>query len=238
MKRPHYDVDLAWIHHSGFSEFAESAAPGIIRILARHGVTRGTVVDAGCGSGVLSRALVHARFDVVGFDASPAMIDLARTVEPRASFFVSRFAEAALPPSDAIVAVGEVLNYGSLDEVRTFVANARASLRTGGVLLFDVAERGAYPPHDERRIGGDDWSVIAIKESDGTHLTRRVLTFRTVDGSIRRTEEVHTLELYDGKAMRTLLRDAGFRVTVRRSYGTRRLPPGHTVYIARADATR
>lgn len=230
--RVQYDTDLAWIHHAGFSEFAESAAPGILAILANHGVRQGTVVDAGCGSGVLAHAMGSVGFDVVGFDASSPMIALARLTAPAASFFVSTLRNADIPPCDAIVAVGEVLNYATLDDVRHFATNAREALRRGGVLLFDVAERGSYPPHDERRLGGDDWSVIVIKESDGSRLTRRILTFREFDGEIRRSEEVHALELYDRGDLTAVLRHAGFRVRVRRSYGSRRLPKGHAVYVA------
>jgi SAM-dependent methyltransferase len=220
-----YDVDLAWIHHRGFSEFAESASGWIASVLPK-----GTVVEMGCGSGVLARALADAGFTVIGFDASAAMIELARETAPRARFEVARFAEAAIPACQAIVAMGEVLNYGTLGEVRTLIANAARALRPGGVLLFDVAERGSYPPFDERRIGGDDFSVIAIKESDGARLTRRVLTFRRIDGDeVRRSEEVHELELYERQAMLELLRPH-FNVRVRRSYGSRRLPKGHAVY--------
>lgn len=232
MAPANYDIDLAWIHHSGFSEFAESAAPGMLAILAKHGVAGGTIVDAGCGSGVLARALTRAGFDVTGFDASPAMIAIARETAPDASFFVARFADADLPPCDAIVAIGEVLNYATLAEVKRFITNARAALRSGGVLLFDIAESGSYPPHDERRIGGDDWSVIVIKDSDGATLTRRILTFRQIDDTIRRSEETHTLELCERNEIVSILRTAGFRTNIRRSYGTRRLPQGHAVYVS------
>lgn len=223
---PPYREDLAWIHHTGFAEFAESVSQGLLEILWKHGIHDGLVIDLGCGSGILSRELVQAGYDVTGVDASPAMIALARETVPEARFEVGRFGEVALPASRAIVAIGEVLNYGTFAEVSSFVANARAEL-----LIFDIAERGSYPAYDEHRIEGDDWSVIAIKESDGTHLTRRVLTFRTHDGTMRRDEEVHTLELYDRSAIRALLREHGYRVTVRRSYGTRRLPKGHGVYV-------
>ena len=189
-------------------------------------------MDVGCGSGVLARALTDAGYDVLGIDASPAMIDLARKIAPHARFEIATFANAALPPCDAIVAMGEVLSYGTLAEVRTFIANAANALEPHGLLLFDVAERGSYPAHEERRIGGDDWSVIAIKDSDGKHLTRRVLTFRNIDGATRRDEEVHTLELYDRDELLSILREHGFRVRVRRSYGSRRLPIGHAVYVA------
>ena len=221
-----YGPDLAYIHHAGFSEFAESAAPGLLEILWKHGVRDGLVVEIGCGSGILARELTRAGFEVLGFDASPAMIALARETAPRARFEVGAFDAIDIPPGNAVVAMGEVLHYGTFDGVRRLVANAKTKL-----LIFDIAERGAYPPYDERRVDGDDWSVIAIKESDGMHLTRRILTFRADGDTMRRTEEVHALELYDRAELQALLREHGFRLQVRRSYGTRRLPKGHSVYV-------
>ena len=44
------------------------------------------------------------------------MIELARLHAPNARFEVARFADAEIPPCAAIVAMGEVLNYGTLDE--------------------------------------------------------------------------------------------------------------------------
>jgi SAM-dependent methyltransferase len=186
------------------------------------------VVDVGCGSGVWARALTRG-FDVLGIDASPSMIALARQTAPDARFIISAFDSVELPPSVAITAIGEVLNYGTLDGVRAFIARAA---RATELLIFDIAERGAYPAHDERRIGGDDWSVIVIKDSDGQHLTRRVLTFRDIDGEVRRDEEVHELELYERNTILAMLRDAGFKTRLRKSYGKQRLPKGHTAYIA------
>jgi SAM-dependent methyltransferase len=227
-----YRDDLAWIHHAGFSEFARSSAPGVIAALHARGIREGLVVDVGCGSGVLSRALTDAGFEVLGIDASPSMIELARVHAPKARFEVATFDQAALPPCAAIIAMGEVLNYGTLDDVRLFVRNAATALAAGGLLLFDVAERGSYPAHDEVRIGGDDWSVIAIKDSNGERVTRRVLTFRQVDGVTRRDEEVHTLTLYARDELTAIVREHGFRVRTRRSYGSRRLPTGHVAFVA------
>jgi SAM-dependent methyltransferase len=221
-----YRDDLAWIHHAGFSEFAESAAPWILTKLANR---TGLVVDVGCGSGVLARALTDAGLDVIGIDASPSMIALARETAPLARFEAGSFDSISIPRCIAITAIGEVLNYGTFDGVRSFFANAADATN---LLIFDIAESGSYPPHDEVRVGGDDWSVIAIKDSDGKRLTRRVLTFRQIDGVTRRDEEVHELELYDRAAIVEALREHGFKVRVRRSYGSRRLPKGHAVYVA------
>jgi SAM-dependent methyltransferase len=231
-----YRDDLAWIHHVGFSEFAEAAATGVIAMLRRARILGGVIVDVGCGSGVAAREFLNAGFEVVGIDASPSMISLARLTAPEARFEVATFDGSTLPHSDAIVAIGEVLNYGTFAAMHTFLGNAAAALRGGGMLVFDVAERGAHPMRDERRVGGDDWSVIVVKESDGRSLTRRVLTFRQLDGVTRRHEEVHTLELYDRDELLSLLSQLAFRVRVRHSYGTRRLPKGHAVYVARRAA--
>lgn len=229
---PPYREDLAWIHHTGFREFAESASQGLLELLWKHEIHDGLVIDLGCGSGILSRELVQAGYDVLGIDASPSMIALAQETVPDTRFEVGRFGEVALPASRAIVAIGEVLNYGTLAEVEALIAGAKTKL-----LIFDIAERGSYPAYDEHRSEGEDWSVIAIKESDGRHLTRRVLTFRMDNGTMRRDEEVHTLELYEPGVIRALLREHGYRVTVRRSYGTRRLPNGHSVFLASRSFT-
>ncbi len=227
-----YRDDLAYIHHHGFSEFAESAAPGVVEILHKRGVSGGLVVEIGCGTGVLARALLRAGYDVLGYDSSPSMIALARETAPGARFEVGSFATISLPPCDAIIAMGEVFNYGTFDTLCSVVARGAGSLRKGGVLLFDVAERGAYPSFDEHRSGGEDWSVIAIRESDGNTLTRRVLTFRRLGDDVRRDDEVHRLALFDRDAVVGLLQEHGFRVQIRRSYGTRRLPAGHAVVVA------
>jgi SAM-dependent methyltransferase len=233
-----YREDLAYIHHAGFSEFAESVSTGLLEILWKRGIRDGLVVDVGCGSGVLARELTRAGFEVLGIDASPSMIELARETAPTARFVVGSLDSVELPPCAAITAIGEVLNYATFDGVRTFFARAAHALVPGGVMVFDVAEAGSYPAFDERRVGGGDWSVIAIKESDGRRLTRRVLTFREIGGEIRRGEEVHELELYDRESVVGQLRAHGFQVRVRRSYGSRRLPPGHFVYVTNRRHSR
>jgi hypothetical protein len=53
------------------------------------------------------------------------------------------------------------------------------------------------------------------------------------DGEVwRRTDERHVLRLYPEARVAAWLADAGFRVTVRRSYGSTKLP-GWAVFVAR-----
>lgn len=230
-----YRDDLAFIHHHGFGEFAESAAPGLLEILWRNGVTEGLVVDAGCGSGTWARELLRAGFRVFGFDASPAMIALARVVcaakggAPAARLEVASLTDVTLPRCDAVSAIGEILNYGG--DLPDFFRRVHAALRPRGVFVFDLAEPSGVHAGD-RRVDGDDWVVFTHKTVDGDTLTRRITTYRDVAGDIRKSEETHVLRLYDRATVTRLLRESGFRVHVRRSYGTRRLPPAHSVFVA------
>ncbi len=61
-----YKADLAYIHDVGFSQFAQHAAAGLLDILRRARITRGRVVDLGCGSGIWAAELIDAGYDVLG----------------------------------------------------------------------------------------------------------------------------------------------------------------------------
>lgn len=74
-----YPPDLAWVHHAGHGSVAEDGAPGIIALLRAAGLGDGArVLEVGCGSGRLARRLDESGVEVLGVDASPAMIALAR----------------------------------------------------------------------------------------------------------------------------------------------------------------
>ena len=73
-----YRDDLAFIHDAGFGGFARAAAPVLVDRLHRTGITKGLVIDLGCGSGILSHAMSLAGYDILGIDISPSMIAMAR----------------------------------------------------------------------------------------------------------------------------------------------------------------
>ena len=82
---PAYDTDLAFIHDAGFGHVACAASDELLDMLKRQKINAGTVVELGCGSGILSDRLAQAGFDVVGYDISPAMVELARKRVPATS---------------------------------------------------------------------------------------------------------------------------------------------------------
>jgi SAM-dependent methyltransferase len=242
-----YGEDQASIHHREFGDLAASAADLVLRGLASAGHRSGTVVDLGCGSGILAAAVSDAGYDVLGIDLSGDMIDLARAHAPRARFEIGSVHDVALPRSVAITAVGEVLNYATdaragLQALADLAVRARAALEPGGVFLFDVSTPGRNGPAARRVVFHDreEWSLAMEADEDVDSLVRRIVVFRrTPDGLYRRTDERHVLRLYDADEVAHVLDEIGFRVERRASYSddaTRSTPPsGWSVFVAHRE---
>lgn len=230
-----YDQDLAAIHDAGWLGVAEAGAHALVSILGGKGRAAGVVVELGCGSGASSRVLADSGFDVVGIDASPAMIDIARRRVPEADFRVSSFVDHEIPPCEAVTAFGEVLNYlfderNSAEALGNVFARVHEALRPRGIFIFDVAG----PGRGSGRIwhAGEDWAILVdAGEADGV-ITRRMITFRVVDGAWRRGEEVHRQAVFTSPEIAALLRKAGFGVRVVRSYGEHAFAPHVRGFVA------
>jgi SAM-dependent methyltransferase len=236
-----YGDDLAYIHDAGHRGYALGAAPGLLRILRRHGVRQGLVVDLGCGSGRWARELNRAGYRVLGIDQSPAMIRLARRIAPGSRFEVASLLSFELPACDAVTSLGECLNYcfeagNSRRQLQRLFRRAYRALRPGGVFVFDVAGPGRLPREASERAGseGPDWAVLVEKSGDRKRglLERRIISFRRIGRLYRRSEEIHRLRLYRIADLAADLRGCGFRVRRLRAYGRFRLPDGIGAMLA------
>lgn len=225
---PYYRSALARIHHEGFGFHADACAPGILDLLAPVAARGGLVVEIGCGSGLLTRHLVDAGHRVVATDASPAMLDIARSYAPGAvDHRLLALPRDPLPEADAIVSTGHALSYlpsrALLEEA--LVACARA-LRPGGVLALDLEDlttRDAQMARPPSGWVGDDRAMVLERVSDAPDHFARVMTLfvREEDGRYRREVERHDNVLIDVHALVTpLLEGEGLTVDVRRSFGT------------------
>ena len=106
------EAALAKVHHEGFGFHADACAPGILAHLAPIRERDGLVLEVGCGSGLLTKHLTDAGHRVIATDASPAMLDIARTYAPDAvEHRVVALPDDPLPEADAIVSTGHALSY-------------------------------------------------------------------------------------------------------------------------------
>jgi len=239
-----YDRDLAYIHDTGFTGFARKAAPGLLRLLRQSRILGGLVVDAGCGSGVWARELTERGYDVLGIDISAHMIRLARRQAPAAKFQIGSFLSAALPPCDALTAIGECINYAfdrssGKKGLTQFFHRVHGALRPGGVFIFDIVEPGVVPEGPQRRfLEGPDWAILLEAREDRRRktLTRQIASFRRMGKLYRRSEEIHRLHLYSGSELLAELSRAGFEASLLGGYGRFRFPPAHVGFLARKPA--
>jgi SAM-dependent methyltransferase len=244
-----YGPDQAFIHDREFGDLARRAAAYLRPLLDEAGLQHGTVVDLGCGSGILASILTDAGYDVLGVDVSQDMIELASANAPKASFRRGSLLDVDLPAAVAVTAIGEALNYAtdpraSLAQLERLAARVREALAPGGVFLFDVAAPGRHGPDRiaHRWHDHEDWTLYmrAEESADRTTLDRRITIFRKVDepdpSRYRRSDEHHELRLYEPEAVIGALGRAGFDAAVLDAYGSssRSTPAGGwAVIVAR-----
>jgi SAM-dependent methyltransferase len=232
-----YNADLAHIHDRGFVDFAIGVAPHIARILERGGIASGLVVEIGCGSGRLARALTERGYEVEGSDVSPAMIRLARAHAPLARFRVASLTDVPIPRCDVVIAVGEVLTYvrGGLPAASRFFARAHAALRPGGMLIVDFIESPRGRTYTTKTKRGGDWTIAVRADYDAASriLTRRITTIRRVGGRTRRSRETHRITIYSRAEIRSALTKAGFDViAMTQAFGAYRLMRSDVAVVA------
>lgn len=232
-----YQEDLTYIHHVGFTELVRQATPAILATLRKAGIHDGTVVELGCGTGILLSALSASGYRAIGVDASPAMLELASATAPSATLLQGSLYDVALPPCRAILAVGEPLNYVGHPEavppISRLLAHVETVLSPGGLLLFDAMVRGRALSKAYRSWqAGDDWACLVdvLPQSGGHALRRATTSFRFVDNAYRRAFEEHWVHLFSRTLLTRQLKRAGFTVRTASAYGRVRLAPGRRLF--------
>ncbi|MCH7584152.1 MAG: methyltransferase domain-containing protein [Acidobacteria bacterium] len=143
--------------------------PAVLELLGDVAGKR--VLDAGCGPGFYTAALLQRGADVVGCDASPAMVELAeKRVGDRADLRVHDLEQPFEWLEDGsfdLVISALVLHY--LTDRLGFLKKMHRVLRPDGALTISTH----HPTEDWQRLGGSYFSVEPVTEtwSQGWEIT-------------------------------------------------------------------
>lgn len=203
-----YDVDNpAGVDHDYYCALAET-------LNARR------IIDLGCGTGLLTRALVRPGRSVTGIDPSRTMIDWARG-QPRArevSWVVGN--ASAIPASgdvDLVLCTGNTIMHLSGEDLTAALRQIIDGLRPGGVLSFECRNPVARDWEGwtrEATIGTRNTSLGRLTEwIEVIDLTSERVTFEAHNVYLPTGEDrVYTSILYfrDANTYQSALHDSGF----------------------------
>jgi SAM-dependent methyltransferase len=203
------------------------------------------VLELGCGTGRVALHLACAGFEVIGLDASPAMLELGRAKLVRAGLteqvdlleadlrnfaLDQRFALATL-------AINTFMHFLTVADQVHVLTTTRQHLRPGGLLIVDLPRADFSPPADaseqltlnqtltDPASGQTILKLVAATLDPATQTRHLTLAYDETSGKgiVRRTVASFSVHYFFRYEVELLLDKAGF--TVEALYGSYDLEP-------------
>ncbi len=192
-------------------------------LLKKNGIKKGTVLDAGCGTGMLSMYLYENGYNVIGVDLSENMLFQARKKSLSANYNIRWYncdISKSLPENngfDAIVSSLDVVNHiTDTKQVYSFFLNVYESLKKGGVFLFDINSYKKFSRQYAKRtyVYSSYHSVCVWKNNfdSETELCQMNIEVYSKDNKsyVKHTDFFYE-RYYSIESIKSLLKKAGFR---------------------------
>ena len=106
-------------------------------------IPNGTLLDATCGTGMACDAAVRLGWNVIGADASPALLERARERLPGVDFAVAdvrRLYDGVQQSVDAVISIGDGLPSLPAADLAAAVDGMRRCTRLGGATMIAVRD--------------------------------------------------------------------------------------------------
>jgi len=192
----------------------------IEKILKKHGIEKGLVLELGCGTGTMTRKMADKGYDMIGIDISEDMLSLARErsegkYEDILYLCQDMRAFELYGTVAAIICVCDTINYMLTTEDLSKVFRLAGNyLDPGGLFIFDMdtiylyeqvlADKTTYIEHEN---GSFIWENNYYPEENINEVN---LTFfiKQENSLYRKYQETHTRRAYDLETIRKLLNEA------------------------------
>lgn len=187
-------------------------------LFKKYGIEDGLLLDLGCGTGKLTRAMADYGYDMIGVDYSYEMLDIAKSQsEESILYLLQDMREFELYGTvKGIYSACDCMNYIlEEDELREVFALVNNYLDPGGIFVFDINTSYKYQEllaentfAETREEGSFIWENFYDVE-EGINEYDLTLYIREEDGRFQRFEETHFQKCYEIEMIKTLLEEAG-----------------------------
>ena len=212
----------------------------ILELFREAGLSEGLVAELGCGTGSMTRRLADAGYDMIGIDASPDMLDMAREQEMEIQAEAQDTVHKDLDQKDparkdilyllqdmrsfelygtvgAVVCCCDSINYIlKSEEVQEVFRLVNNYLDPEGLLVMDFHPPVYYSERlKDRTIAEvrEDVAMFWENEEAGDDIHRFYLTIfqEDEDGRYERFDEEHVQRGYTPEALKKFAEAAGLR---------------------------
>jgi SAM-dependent methyltransferase len=159
------------------------------------------ILELGCGTGRITSQLVARGFRVVAVDQSEEMLSRVEGAERVCADIAAldlgrRF--------DAVLLASNLVNTGSDEVRRAFLAACRRHVAADGVVVLEGLPLGWTPPREDGRLGDDIVSRVVDAEVDGD-LVHGVAEYERGE---QRWRHLFTMRVFDEAGLRAALAEA------------------------------
>ena len=126
-------------YSSGFS-FVYQYGQDVLNLIEIENVK--DVIDLGCGTGTLTKALAEKNFNVIGLDASEEMLEKARKNYPEIKFIQADATNFKIENKVDVVFSNAVLHWIEKSKQPSMMKCVYEALNDGGQFVFEMGGRG------------------------------------------------------------------------------------------------
>jgi len=208
--------NFAWIYDRYFAlHYEQWQRKAIDRLLLSDVRPGAHILDLCCGTGNLARRLTNDGYRVTGIDASDAMLKIARSRVPGATFLQADAVDFTLEPAvDAAVCGFDSLNnIMTADQLLRVFENVHAALLPQSLFVFDVNTSAAYGERWDQSYAEvhDDHAFFVRGGFDReARIGRTCVTVFRLEGAWQRSDtEIHQRP-WEIPELEAMLRASGF----------------------------
>lgn len=176
---------------------------------------KAAILDLCCGTGQLARTLCERGYRVTGLDGSSEMLGYARQNAPAATLINEDARSFNLPQAfQAVISTFDSLNHIlELEELASVFANVLASLKPGGIFLFDLNMEAGFRAgwnRDSSIVEEDHICVIRESYNQAEGLAHFYATIFYQENGWQRTDFALTQKSYPASEIISSLEKTGF----------------------------